>query len=70
MPRGTAAAAGVVDGVAHFLYCPGMLGRRHGRARWWHRVHLIPGRWLAVVCNRYDGALGVTETEMRRTAAR
>ena len=54
---------GWVDAVAHFLYCPAMLGRRCVRARWYHDVHLIPGRWLAAVCDRYDRWLDVAEDE-------
>uniref|UniRef100_UPI003F4970A4 hypothetical protein n=1 Tax=Streptosporangium sp. CA-235898 TaxID=3240073 RepID=UPI003F4970A4 len=43
-----------LDAVAHFLYCPAMLGRRAGRHRWSHNFHLIPGSWLAWVCARTD----------------
>jgi hypothetical protein len=54
-----------LDNVAHFLYCPGMLGRRCARTRPWHRIHLIPGRLLGWVCYRYDLSLGLTESEAR-----
>lgn len=53
-----------LDHVAHFLYCPTMLGRRSARARRHHRLHLIPGRWLAAACDAYDRSLGVTEEEL------
>jgi hypothetical protein len=43
-----------LDAVAHFLYCPTMLGRRCARARWHHNIHLIPGWLLAKACNRCD----------------
>lgn len=46
-----------LDSVAHFLYCPGMLGRRMARARWYHRIHLIPGFVLAWVCDRFEARL-------------
>jgi hypothetical protein len=59
--------AGVLDWTAHFLYCPTMGGRRHARARWHHRVHLIPGRVLRRACDRYDRELGVADDEMTRT---
>lgn len=58
----------MADSLVHFLYCPTMLGRRSARARWHHRIHLIPGAFLAAVCDRYELALGVTPDEMRRTA--
>lgn len=57
-----------VDRVAHVLYRPTMRGAWDARARWHHRIHLISGGLLARVCTRYDRALGVTETEMERTA--
>jgi hypothetical protein len=56
-------AASRIDGVAHFLYCPTMLGRRVAVARWHHRIHLIPGHLLARACDRYDRALGATEDD-------
>lgn len=56
------------DNVAHFLYCPTMLGSRAARARWHHRIHLIPGFLLARACDALDRDLGVTEDEMYRTA--
>lgn len=62
-------AASRLDGVAHFLYCPTMLGRRCARAQWHHHIHLIPAGLLSRVCDHYDRALGVTEDEMYRTAA-
>jgi hypothetical protein len=43
-----------IDSAAHFLYCPGMLGRRLAIARWYHRVHLIPGWLLKLVCDRFE----------------
>lgn len=55
------------DSLAHFLYCPTMLGRRAARARWHHRLHLIPGFLLAKACDAYDRSLGVTEAEMHST---
>lgn len=42
------------DAVAHALYSPFMAGRRIAAARWYHRIHLIPGRLLAVVCDRHE----------------
>lgn len=57
----------VADHIAHVLHCPTMLGRRSARARWHHRIHLIPGVFLAAICDRYDRRLGVTPSEMRRT---
>lgn len=47
-------AWGVADALAHLLYCPTMLGSRCRRYRWHHNIHLIPGRWLAYVCDHYD----------------
>lgn len=44
----------VADALAHALYCPTMLGSRSGRTRWHHGIHLIPGRWLKWVCDRYE----------------
>lgn len=43
-----------LDAVAHRLYRP---GRRCARVRWWHAVHLIPGSWLAWVCDRHEAQL-------------
>lgn len=57
----------VLDGLAHVLYCPTMFGRRHARARWHHRIHLIPAAVLNRVCDSYDRSLGVTEAEMYRS---
>jgi hypothetical protein len=45
--------------IAHFLHCPAMLGRHVAVARWYHRIHLIPGRLLNRWCNRLDEALGL-----------
>jgi hypothetical protein len=45
---------GWADALAHALYCPTMLGRRIVRARWHHRIHLIPGQLLVVACDRYE----------------
>jgi hypothetical protein len=50
----------VLDDVAHFLYCPAMLGRRAARARWYHNIHLIPGSWLGWVCDRYEARLSAS----------
>lgn len=55
----------LLDSVAHFLYCPTSPGPVVARARWHHRIHLIPGFVLAWVCDRYDLALGVTPEELR-----
>lgn len=44
-----------LDDVAHFLYCPTMLGARCRRARWHHRIHLIPRRVLGFICHSLDG---------------
>jgi hypothetical protein len=43
-----------LDVLAHFLYCPGMMGRRIAARRWYHSIHLIPGWLLAWVCRRYE----------------
>ncbi|MER6830862.1 hypothetical protein ABT352_33050 [Streptosporangium sp. NPDC000563] len=43
-----------LDAVAHFVYCPAMLGRRWGRWHWSHDIHLIPGSWLEWVCAHTD----------------
>lgn len=57
--------------VTHWLYNPADMGRtqlyevRHG---WVHRIHLIPESWVDRACDRYDRRLGLTETEIRRTA--
>ncbi len=48
---------GWVDTVAHVLYCPTALGGCCERARWHHRLHLIPGALLEWVCTRYDRML-------------
>ena len=55
-----------LDTTAHVLYCPSMAGRRTARARWHHRLHLIPGWVLSPVCDRYDLSLGVTRDELHR----
>jgi hypothetical protein len=52
-----------LDTIAHFLYCPAMAGRRIVRARWYHRIHLIPGRLLARICDRYEGRLLASSAE-------
>ncbi|HYJ33809.1 MAG TPA: hypothetical protein VE326_11370 [Candidatus Binatia bacterium] len=54
----------VIDTLAHFLYCPTMFFRRCARERWHHRIHLMPGRWLAPICDRYERWLGVTPDEL------
>lgn len=46
-----------LDAVAHFLYCPTMLGRRFAVKRWHHNIHLIPGALLARICDHLDAAL-------------
>jgi hypothetical protein len=46
-----------LDTIAHFLYCPAMAGRRIVQARWYHRIHLIPGWLLARICDRYEERL-------------
>lgn len=56
-----------LDAIAHFLYCPTMLGQRCVRQRWHHSIHLIPGWLLAWICDRYDLALGVTPDELYRS---
>lgn len=53
----------IIDAVAHVLYCPTMLGRRSARTRWHHRVHLIPGRLVGWVCDRYDLEFGLDTTD-------
>lgn len=58
--------AKLLDDVAHFLYCPTACGNLAVRERWHHRIHLIPGSLLGVICDRFDRALGVTEDEMYR----
>lgn len=45
------------DAAAHILYWPTGLGRQSARFRWHHRIHLIPGRLLALVCDRYEAWL-------------
>lgn len=55
-----------VDAVAHFLYCPAMLGRRCARYDWTRDIHLIPGSWLEWVCTRFDLACGLTREDMAR----
>lgn len=47
---------GRLDAVAHFLYAP-TLRSRAARARWHHHIHLIPGRLLQAVCDRYEQRL-------------
>jgi hypothetical protein len=47
----------VLDTIAHFLYAPTLRGGA-ARARWHHRIHLIPGSWLAYPCDRYERLLG------------
>jgi hypothetical protein len=45
-----------------------MCGRRVAVARWYHRIHLLPGWALRPICDRYDLSLGMTKDELRRTA--
>jgi hypothetical protein len=51
--------------VAHFLYCPAMFGRHIAVARWYHRIHLIPGRLLGRWCDRLDRELLGDEENLR-----
>lgn len=53
-----------VDSAAHVIYCPGMAGRRVARARWWHRIHLMPGWLLEFVCDQLDLACGMSREEL------
>lgn len=55
-----------IDRAAHFLYCPTMGGRLAARTRWHHRIHLIPGRLLGWICNRFDLFIGVEPEELHR----
>ena len=57
-----------LDTVAHFLHTPLMFGHRITVARWYHRLHLLPGWALNPICDRYDLALGITRDELRRTS--
>ncbi len=57
----------IADRVAHVAYCLTTLGHTAARGRWHHRIHLIPGRMLVAICDRYELALGVTPDELRRT---
>lgn len=57
---------GWFDDLAHFLYSP-TCGRWTEPSRWHHHIHLLPYRFVWVVCDHYDRALGVTEDEMYRT---
>lgn len=57
----------VADWLAHVLYRPTTLGREADRRRWHHRIHLVPCRLAAWVCDRYEQALGVTRGELGRT---
>ena len=52
--------------IAHFLYCPTMLGHHVAVARWHHCIHLIPGWMLNRLCDRHDRALGLYDDEMDR----
>lgn len=56
----------VADAVAHFLYCPAMLGRRVVKHHPVHDIHLIPGRALEWVCDRLDLACGLTREDTER----
>lgn len=47
----------IADTIAHFLYCPTMLGRRVSRVRWHHTLHLIPRALLDAICDRYEATL-------------
>jgi hypothetical protein len=40
--------------VAHFLHCPALFRRHIARARWYHRIHLIPGWLLRRWCDQFD----------------
>ena len=57
-----------LDDVAHFLHTPLMLGHRVAVARWYHRLHLLPGWALRPICDRFDLSLGMTWDEIRRKA--
>lgn len=57
----------IADTAAHLLYAPTMRGTRCGRARWHHRVHLIPHRVFGWICDRYELSLGITPDELRRS---
>jgi homoserine O-acetyltransferase len=46
-----------LDSLAHFLYCPAMLGHRFIRLRWYHNIHLIPERLFVAICDRYEARL-------------
>lgn len=47
-----------LDWVAHLLHTPTMLGRGAARARWHHRIHLVPYAVIRPVCDRYEQNLG------------
>lgn len=50
----------MLDTLAHALYCPTLAGKRCARTRWHRRIHLIPGRLLALACHLRDGQAGAT----------
>lgn len=60
--RGYPGVWGKLDAVAHVLYSPGMLGQRVVRERWYHRIHLIPARLMAYICDRFEARLQTTGT--------
>lgn len=45
-----------------------MAGRRLAAARWHHRIHLLPGWLLSMICDRFDLSLGLTQDELERKA--
>ncbi len=54
------------DNLAHFLYCPAMLGQRVARANRAHEIHLIPASLLGWVCDRFERSLGMTWDEIKQ----
>lgn len=60
--------------IAHFLHCPAMYGRKVAVARWYHRIHLLPGALLRRWCDRLERDLmmefDTTEAEIDTMMAR
>ena len=52
-----------LDAAAHFLYTPTMLGSRATRARWHHRIHLIPGGLLSSICDLAEADMSEAEVD-------
>jgi hypothetical protein len=46
----------LADQLAHLAYCPTMVNRRAARFRWHHRIHLISGALLELVCTSHERA--------------